>query len=198
MSESANDNGKYAIPETKRLQRLRVGVKLMLLIAFLVCVYVIFSAFRSGDTVVVPKDTLQVDLSRVVSGQSLLVDWSGRPVLIVRRTQEQIQRLNSSALKLADVDSRRSEQPAFAQNTVRSADPQWFVAIAMGTDFSCIVSLETVPQDVSGVAELSGLRDSCRGSYYDLAGRVFSGQFAERNLTVPTYRLNGEELQLGN
>ena len=179
------------------LQRLRVAVKLMLLVALLAIVYVVLAIFRSGDGNGIALMTLSLRLPAVAPGESALLDWDGRPVLVMQRSVDQITALVRSNALLADATSTRSSQPDDAVNPYRSLEPEWFVAIALGTDFSCTVELvDKVPALFGEPQGTAGLRDTCRGSYYDLAGRVYRVQYAKKNLAVPTYRLSGSTLEL--
>ncbi len=178
--------------------RLRVAVKLMLMMAFLVMVYVILSMVFSSDesTRVVP--TMKVDISQMQAGESKSVLWEGRPVIVYRRSSKDIIALNGLAATLDDPDSDRSRQPEWATHALRSREDEWFVGIGVGTDFSCPVSLLPAGGDeFLGEPWLGGFVDSCRGSRYDLAGRVFQSQLADKNLIVPPYRIRDKTLFLG-
>lgn len=185
-------------PSNLKRQRLRVAVNLMLAVAFLVMVYVSVSSFQSNTVDRPSLPSLSVDLSEVSSSEAITVNWNDRPVIVVRRTPAEIAALAQENPALTDASSSSSEQPDFARVSHRSRDPQWFVAIALGTDFSCPVDrVPAVPAAIMGSEGQAGLKDSCRGSYYDLAGRVLRGQYADRNLAIPPYQLSGLSLTLG-
>ncbi len=186
-----------AAQEQHRL-RLRVAAKLMLALGFLAVMYVVLSMVFSSDesTRVVP--TQRVDISRLTPGQTHIVLWEGRPVIVYRRTAADIEALQNSTAALDDPQSKRSRQPDWAKNSLRSREAEWFVGIGVGTDFSCPVELLPVGgEQFKDKPWLGGFVDSCRGSRYDLAGRVFESQFADRNLIVPQYRINNGILLLG-
>lgn len=170
--------------EARRL-KLRVIVKTMLAIAALAIVFVFVTFFFSGSDERPRLPTLRVDISDLSPGDSKRVLWQSRPVVILRRTPATVAALQSAeatrAGRLRDPDSSRSEQPEALRGPTRSLDPEWFVAIALGTDQGCPVSAHTLTN-----AE-PGFIDECRGSEYDAAGRVLSGQYADRNLAVPRY-----------
>jgi len=131
-------------------------------------------------------------------------------VLIQRRTPEMITALQAPEAtaggRLRDPDSRNSEQPAPMKNALRSRQPEWFVAIALGTDQGCPISdaRDSTPENASETAGVEqtadpvapGFIDECRGSLYDGAGRVLVGQYADRNLAVPSYVLEATGTQL--
>lgn len=183
--------------EPQRL-RLRVAAKLLLAIGFFAAVYVLgVAAFTGG----VPPDdtpTLRVAIADMRPGETRQVVWDDKPVLVHRRTAEELAALRDDRLPLADPRSEASRQPEWATGPFRSREPEWFVAIAVGTDFSC--PLRWIPasdESVGGEAWPGGYEDECRGSRYDPAGRVFRRQFADRNLMVPPYAIAHGEVVIG-
>lgn len=150
----------------------------------------------SGATTPPDLPTLRVAVSDLLPGAHKIIDWEGRPVLIMRRDarmQSSVDDLDPALLH--DPASADSVQPKTALAVWRSRDPAWFVAIAVGTDLGCPVRVAEPAELPAGLA--AGLRDTCRGAFYDLAGRVLDGQQADENLTVPSYRLDGDVLVLG-
>jgi len=182
--------------EQKRLY-LRVAVKLMLL-AFFIGLGATF--LRSLPT---PSpeasDGLRFDLTELVAGQPVRLHWGQKRVIVYRREAVPAAERQRLAAYLADPNSRHASQPEFAENLYRSRDPRYFVALDFGTDLNCqldyVDSSKTGPK---GMLWLGGLRDRCRGSWYDDAGRVYAGQKALRNLNVPAYRIEGNTLILGD
>src|SRR6476661_1795452 len=67
---------------------------------------------------------VDVDLSKLEPGQRMIVEWRGKPVWIVRRTPEMVKLVKSDDTRVADPDSTRSVQPAYAKNEFRSAKPE--------------------------------------------------------------------------
>ena len=174
-------------------QRLRVALKLMLLIAVGFIVLVSMQQFSGQSDFGISGRSQVKDLSDVKPGTLISFLWEDRPVLVYRRTSDDIDRLidpSESMSKLVDPDSKKSLQPEFAKTALRSFDREWFVAINQGTDFGCTLQLVDLPS-------VSLLRDTCRGSDYDLAGRVLSGHYATKNISIPQYTMEGETLILG-
>ncbi len=187
--------------EQRRL-RLRVAAKLMLALAFFTVLYVVLSVMFHSDpeSRVIPTKT--VDIGSLKKGESTVVLWEGRPVLIYRRTDNDIAALQTDDPRLLDAGSDKSKQPAWAKNATRSRDPEWFVSIGVGTDFSCPIALLPPSQNPSNDMFMQqpwrgGFVDECRGARYDLAGRVYRGQYADENLIVPSYVIREHELILG-
>ncbi len=182
-------------PSTElRRQRLRVAVKLMMLIALAYAFVVLFSSFMTTQPGEKSYQSKQIDASSLEPGQMDLFNWNGRPVLVFRRTAKQILQLQQQAdTLLQDADSASSNQPSFARDKLRSRHPEWFVAIASGTDLNCNVGwLAESDALFKGASWPGGFVDSCRGSRYDMAGRVYKGQNARRNLAVPEYLSDGQ------
>jgi len=181
--------------EQKRLY-LRVTVKLMSLV-FIIALGVTFLRSLPAPGPDTPE-TLNFDLATLAPGKPARLEWGQKRVIVVKREAIPAEQRDGLAAYLADPDSRHSRQPGFAENRYRSRDPHYFVALDYGTDLNC--QLDYVGRDDSGpvgVLWLGGLRDRCRGSWYDDAGRVYKGQKALRNLGVPEYRIEGNRLLLG-
>lgn len=183
--------------EQRRL-KLRIAIKLMAYVGIFSILYVLFSSFRGGSQGITPIPTKKIDVSQMQMGEAMFLSWDGRPVVIYRRQDAEFSALRTTDERLRDEKSRSSKQPADALNAFRSVKPEWFVAIALGTDQGC--SLTHLPADSSVFLEKlwqGGFMDACRKSRYDLAGRVYDSQYATRNLVVPPYRLSGETIILG-
>ena len=168
--------------------RLRVILKLLSLLGLFAMTYVLFASFLTTQPDEKDFETLRIDASAQLPGKMSLYNWNGRPVLILRRSPAQIATLRQDTPGLLDPTSAKSEQPSFAAEPFRSRVPEWFVAIALGTDLSCgIVWLPESREIFAGLPWAGGFADSCNGFRYDLAGRVYSGQRARRNLPIPHY-----------
>lgn len=134
---------------------------------------------------------VEVDLSRMEPGEQAIVEWRGRPVWIIRRTQKMLQSLNNDLNQLRDPDSLVDQQPVYAQNNYRSINPEYLVLIGVCTHLGCSPkykpSLKELGPDWPG-----GFFCPCHGSTFDLAGRVFKGVPAPINLEVPPYHFSNE------
>lgn len=190
---------KPATPEAEqRRLKLRVAIKLMLYLGFAGIAYVFLSAFLSGNSDGPGVPSLKVDIADIEPGQANFLTWEGRPVLVYRRTDEDIVKLRTSDARIRDPDSASSEQPEFAQNAMRSQSADYFVAIALGTGQGCTVELVPASGELfQGQPWVGGFLDSCGQDRYDLAGRVYEDQYAGKNLRVPQYTIDGNTLVLG-
>ena len=205
-TKSALKHGHDVATYQRRL-RLRVVAKLMLLSAFVVVVYVGLASFGTEDDAGAEGTTLKVTLTDLEPGMMKSLVWESRPVLVYRRTAEETAVFDVAAAvddrgghdaRLQDPASKKSKQPEWARSAYRSREPEWFVAIALGTDLGC--SLNFMPASETnfhGARWTGGFVDTCRKARYDLSGRVFKDQYATRNLVIPVYSIDGNELVLG-
>lgn len=80
---------------------------------------------------------VQVDLSNLEPGEQAVVEWRGKPVWIIRRTKEMLQRLTTHSSRLRDPHSRTRQQPSYATNAHRSINPEYLVLIGICTHLGC-------------------------------------------------------------
>lgn len=143
---------------------------------------------------------VEVNISKVEPGQLLLVEWRGKPVWILHRTEFMLEVLPTLNDILADPLSKNlSQQPPYAANLVRSIKPEYLVVVGICTHLGC--SPEYVPEPGPKPFNATwpgGFFCPCHNSMYDLAGRVFEGVPAPANLPVPPYRyLDDQRILLG-
>lgn len=132
---------------------------------------------------------VEADVSKIEPGGMMKVEWRGRAIFIVNRSEGMLERLEEQDVSLADPDSSESVQPEYAANPHRSIRPSYLVIEGVCTHLGCAPSarFEVGPSDL-GANWPGGFFCPCHGSKFDLAGRVFSGVPAPTNLTVPPYR----------
>lgn len=133
---------------------------------------------------------VEVDISKVEPGQLLTIEWRGKPVWILRRTPEMLKSLSSVESNLADPKSAvADQQPAYAQNTTRSAKPEFLVLVGICTHLGCSPAQRLEAGSSSGLGEEwpGGFFCPCHGSKFDLAGRVYKNVPAPTNLVVPPH-----------
>jgi ubiquinol-cytochrome c reductase iron-sulfur subunit len=129
---------------------------------------------------------IEVDISHLAPTQQLTVVWRGKPVWLIRRTQAMLDSLPKLNNLLRDPKSEEDQQPSYAKNIARAIKPEFFIAIGICTHLGCI---PTYRPDVGSINPdwLGGFYCPCHGSLYDLAGRVFKGVPAPKNLVIPPY-----------
>lgn len=136
---------------------------------------------------------VEVDVSKLEPGQKMIVEWRGKPVWIVRRTPEMLKMVQADEERVADPQSKRSEQPAYAKNDYRSLKPDYLVVVGICTHLGCspVDRLSPEPQPFASDWR-GGFYCPCHGSLFDLAGRVYKNKPAPDNLPVPPYRFVGD------
>ncbi len=135
---------------------------------------------------------VEVDVSKMEPGQQIQEIWRRKPVWIIRRTPEMVQTLSGLTEKLRDPDSKEvSQQPAFAQNEIRSIKQEFLVLIGICTHLGCSPEFKPTPGELGANWE-GGFYCACHGSRFDLAGRVYKNVPANKNLEVPPYHFISE------
>ena len=140
---------------------------------------------------------VKVELQGIRPGELKTVEWRGKPVFVLRRSQDMLDSLARHDDLLADPPSRRSIQPEYTRNAVRSARPEILVLEAVCTHLGCIPSFRPTPgaPDI-GASWPGGFYCPCHGSKFDFAGRVFKSVPAPTNLTVPPYKFASDSTLL--
>jgi ubiquinol-cytochrome c reductase iron-sulfur subunit len=128
-----------------------------------------------------------VDISKIQPGQLIRVEWRGKPVWVVSRTQKIIDELGTLDSKLRDPASSEAQQPEYATNALRSLKEDLFVAVGICTHLGCSPTYlpDSFSEQVEGVE--SGFFCPCHGSKFDMAGRVFQNVPAPLNLVIPPH-----------
>ncbi|MFZ2542177.1 MAG: ubiquinol-cytochrome c reductase iron-sulfur subunit [Gallionella sp.] len=141
--------------------------------AAVACLPFVASMNPSAD--LLAKANTEVDLSGIPEGGMHTVAWQGKPVFILRRTEEQIKAMAATNGGLyPEQDSERVKQP------------EWLVVIGICTHMGCVPNKEG-----------PGWTCHCHGSLYDDSGRVLRGP-APKNLEVPPYRfITAEKIMIG-
>lgn len=138
---------------------------------------------------------VEADVSKLTPGQLLTVEWRGKPVWFVQRTEDVLERLDADTSRLADADSIVEMQPEYAQNSARSIKPELLVVVGVCTHLGCSPTYrpDLAPADL-GSDWNGGFFCPCHGSKFDMAGRVFAGVPAPTNLEIPPYRFENDDI----
>ena len=136
---------------------------------------------------------VEADIGNLAPGEMTRVEWRGKPVWIVRRTKEMLDRVKAAEDIVADPASKRSLQPEYAQNEFRSLKPEYLVVVGICTHLGCspVDRLAATPEPFAADWQ-GGFYCPCHGSLFDLAGRVYKNKPAPDNLVVPPYKFLGE------
>ncbi|MCZ4303816.1 ubiquinol-cytochrome c reductase iron-sulfur subunit [Zoogloeaceae bacterium G21618-S1] len=133
---------------------------------------------------------VEADVSKLAPGEMMTVEWQGKPVWILRRTEEMLATLKPLDDQLADPASEKSIQPEYAKNEARSIKPEFLVTIGICTHLGCSPSQKFKIGAESGLGDAwpGGFLCPCHGSTFDLAARVYAGKPAPTNLEIPPHK----------
>ncbi|HTW68567.1 MAG TPA: ubiquinol-cytochrome c reductase iron-sulfur subunit [Acetobacteraceae bacterium] len=151
-------------------------------------VWPMIDSMNPAADVIAAGAPMDIDLTKIASGQQVIVRWRGAPILIVNRTPQVLKTLRSASLihRLSDPDSKVHQQPSYAENWHRSIKPEIAVLVGICTHLGCLPSYMPTPDPTTPAPDWpGGYFCPCHGSKYDLAGRVYSGVPAPYNLPVP-------------
>ena len=139
---------------------------------------------------------VKADIGKVEPGQMIVVEWRGKPVYVMNRTESQLEDLASLNDRLKDPDSLVSKQPAYIHGIDRALRPALLVVVGLCTHLGCAPKFrpEVGAADLGGKEWLGGFFCPCHGSKFDLSGRVYAGVPASSNLEVPPYSFEGDNI----
>jgi len=132
---------------------------------------------------------VEADFSKLQPGEMMRVEWRGKPVWIVRRTEKNLKDLAGLADSLRDPASAIADrQPAYAVNESRAIKDEYAILVGICTHLGCSPTYrpELGPADL-GANWVGGFFCPCHGSRFDLAGRVYKNVPAPTNLEVPPH-----------
>ncbi len=131
---------------------------------------------------------VEVDISKLGPGEMMRVEWRGKPVWVLRRTEEMLASIDKSDPLVTDPELEVPQQPEYAKNETRSIKPEVLVLEGVCTHLGC--SPQFKPKEMSaemGADWVGGFYCPCHGSKFDFAGRVYNGAPAPTNLRVPPH-----------
>ena len=159
------------------------------------------SSFAPSERAKAAGAPVQADISGLRPGEKMTVEWRGKPVWIVRRTEEQLATLAKTEALVADPFSKRNPSeltPEYARNIPRSIKPEILVCVGICSHLGCSPTDKfqpgaqpSLPDDWQG-----GFFCPCHGSTFDMAGRVFKNKPAPDNLQVPRHMYLSDTLLL--
>ena len=129
---------------------------------------------------------VKIDLSKLEPGGLITEEWRGKPVFILRRTEEALAAMDTLTNQLSDPDSDKSLQPSYTKNETRARKPEFMIMLGVCTHLGC------APKHRPAVGDLDaswkgGFFCPCHGSRFDLAGRVYKSMPAPTNLEIPPH-----------
>lgn len=132
---------------------------------------------------------VKASIGKLEPGQRMTVEWRGKPVWVIRRTQEMLDNIEKLGDDLRDPESKDPQQPEYIKGVFRSSKPEFAIIVGICTHLGCSPQFipEVKPQEFDE-NWVGGFFCPCHGSRFDLAGRVFKGVPAPKNLEIPPYR----------
>jgi ubiquinol-cytochrome c reductase iron-sulfur subunit len=142
---------------------------------------------------------VKVNISKLEPGARMVVEWRGKPVYIVRRTEESLAAINALDTDiLRDADSVEAKQPAYVDGSARtlSGKEEYLILVGLCTHLGCapLYRPDVGAADLGGDAWLGGFFCPCHGSKFDLSGRVFAGVPAPKNLEIPPHSFESDSV----
>ena len=133
---------------------------------------------------------VEADISKLAPGEMMTVEWRGKPVWILRRTEAMLESLKKTDSEVSDPNSDKPMQPPYAKNEGRSIKPEYLVVVGICTHLGCSPTEKFKTGAESGVSNdwPGGFLCPCHGSTFDLAGRVYKSKPAPDNLEVPPHK----------
>ncbi|AOS98759.1 Ubiquinol-cytochrome c reductase iron-sulfur subunit [Microbulbifer aggregans] len=139
---------------------------------------------------------VKFNVSKMEPGQMVTVEWRGKPVYVVRRSEEVLQNLEKVTPLLRDPNSEESIQPPYVNPQNRAIKAHLLVMVGLCTHLGCAPMFrpEVGATDLGGDEWFGGFFCPCHGSKYDMAGRVYTGVPAPTNMDVPPYSYEGDDI----
>ncbi len=125
--------------------------------------------------------SIEVDISKIASGQAIKTSWRKQPVFIRNLTAAEITAAN--AVSLADL-----RDPQTLAERTKPGKENWLITLGVCTHLGCI-PLGTADGENRG--PFGGYFCPCHGSAYDTAARIRTGP-APTNLVVPDYAFTSD------
>ncbi len=132
---------------------------------------------------------VEAEFGKLQPGQMLRIEWRGKPVWVLRRTEQNLKDLPTLNGDLRDPASAViTQQPAYAKNDTRAIKEEYLIVVGICTHLGCSPTYrpEIGPPDL-GEKWRGGYFCPCHGSRFDLAGRVYKNVPAPTNLVVPPH-----------
>ena len=141
---------------------------------------------------------VSIDVSGFGPGEVRSIEWRGQPVLIMRRSEQQISALSLTDDKVLDRLDPLESQPDYVDLEYRSVNPEYLVLLGNCTHLGCVPRKDSdTGKKLLGQWFPGGFHCPCHDSIYDNAGRVVRGP-APSNLRVPPHYFASEtELIIG-
>ena len=99
----------------------------------LAAVATLFASMAPSERAKAAGAPVEVDLAKLEPGMLITEEWRGKPVWILHRTDDMLNKLGDTADLVSDPDSRLPMQPDYATNVERSIKPEYLVLVGICT-----------------------------------------------------------------
>ncbi len=142
---------------------------------------------------------IDIDISKLETGQLVRVLWRKKPVWIFKRDAQTIKNLKTLNGELDDPNgsgNSKTQQPKYITAEHRAIKAEIAVIVGVCTHLGCSPTYrpELGAADLGGESWKGGFYCPCHGSKFDLAGRVYAGAPAPTNLVIPPYKFINDSL----
>ena len=130
---------------------------------------------------VLAQSTTEVDLSKIVPGQGIVVSFRKQPLFVRHLTPAEI--AEADKVSLGDL-----RDPQTLAERTKPGKKNWIITLGVCTHLGCI------PQGIregENRGQFGGYFCPCHGSQYDTAARIRKGP-APKNLAVPDYTFTSD------
>ncbi|MBV1900848.1 MAG: ubiquinol-cytochrome c reductase iron-sulfur subunit [Kordiimonadaceae bacterium] len=127
--------------------------------------------------------TVEIDISSIAEGESIVVKWRGKPIFIRHRTTAEI--AEARTVDIASLVDKETDE-----ERITEGKDAWLILVGTCTHLGC-VPLGSKSGDDKG--EYGGWFCPCHGSHYDTSGRIRKGP-APRNMEIPDYAFLSDTL----
>ncbi|MGI9335266.1 MAG: ubiquinol-cytochrome c reductase iron-sulfur subunit [Gammaproteobacteria bacterium] len=200
-SDAVSSAGPGQIPsitlpeDTSRRRFLTGSVSVVGGVATLGMAFPFLSAWQPSERARSIGAPIEMDIDKMEPGARIIAKWRGKPVWVVRRSQESLDALSELDEAVRDPNSEKPQQPEYARNEHRAINKDYLVLVGLCTHLGCSpLYYKATDNHPLGDDWKGGFFCPCHGSTFDLAGRVFKSVPADRNLEVPPHRYASDTL----
>ena len=102
--------------------------------------YPFVDSFEPSERAKAAGAAVEIDISGMKPDEMRTIEWRGKPVWVIRRTEAQLAELPKNDPNLADPESKRNPSeltPPYARNEWRSIKPEYLVVVGICTHLGC-------------------------------------------------------------
>ena len=177
----------------EKINSRKTLAKIFLLLIFIAFIFVwnLFSEYSNSSIVKKDHYLLRFNLNELEPGEVRIIHHNGLPIVIMHRTEKELEELLVIRSSLFDPDSKNSTQPQFAMNYYRSLKPEFFIAYGVTPHLGIPINyrLKSYTNIHAAKTQWYGgfSEDQRTGFVFDKAGRIYNK--SGNNLDIPNYKV---------